>query len=156
MKLLLSFLASVWVLIPAAVEAQSSSGGKGDTAAPPAVTITGSTALVSDYRFRGVSQSDGELAIQGGVAVAHRSGLYVATWASNLAGDEAMLSYDALADMVRRQKAVQCVILNACHSMGNIDEAFAPLVVGMMDEPATRLRCLLPSGSTTRLRPTFA
>lgn len=49
-------------------------------------------------------------------------------------GEEAMLSYGALAEMVRRQKVVQCVILNACHSMANIDEAFAPLVIGMMDE----------------------
>ncbi len=29
------------------------------------VTITGSVGLVSDYRFRGVSQSDEDLAIQG-------------------------------------------------------------------------------------------
>lgn len=86
MKLISSLLAIVWVVVPAAVEAQSLSGGQGDTVPPPAITVTGSTALVSDYRFRGVSQSDGELAIQGGVIVAHRSGLYVGTWASNLAG----------------------------------------------------------------------
>lgn len=49
-------------------------------------------------------------------------------------GNETVLSYPALAQMVKRQKAVQCVILNACHSMASIDEAFAPLVVGMMDE----------------------
>ena len=36
-----------------------------ETAPPPDVTITGSVALVSDYRFRGVSQSDKGFAVQG-------------------------------------------------------------------------------------------
>lgn len=53
---------------------------------PKAITVSGSVALVSDYRFRGVSQSDEELAVQGGLTVSHESGLYVGTWASNLAG----------------------------------------------------------------------
>lgn len=50
------------------------------------ITVSGSVALVSDYRFRGVSQSDEEMAIQGGFTVAHESGVYVGTWASNLSG----------------------------------------------------------------------
>ncbi|WP_242126386.1 TorF family putative porin [Sphingobium sp. Sx8-8] len=50
------------------------------------VTVSGSVALVSDYRFRGVSQSDKAMAIQGGVTVTHESGAYVGTWASSLAG----------------------------------------------------------------------
>lgn len=50
------------------------------------ITVSGSVALVSDYRFRGVSQTDEELAVQGGVTIAHESGFYVGTWASNLAG----------------------------------------------------------------------
>ena len=50
------------------------------------ITISGSAALVSDYRYRGVSQSDEEMAIQGGFTVAHESGFYIGTWASNLAG----------------------------------------------------------------------
>jgi hypothetical protein len=57
-----------------------------DEAPPKPVTVSGSVALVSDYRFRGVSQTDEEIAIQGGLTVTHESGLYVATWASNLAG----------------------------------------------------------------------
>ncbi|HVF94170.1 MAG TPA: TorF family putative porin [Sphingomonas sp.] len=57
-----------------------------ETAPPPPVTVTGSVTLVNDYRFRGVSQSDEEIAIQGGVTVAHESGLYGGFWASNLAG----------------------------------------------------------------------
>ncbi|MFD2134268.1 TorF family putative porin [Novosphingobium resinovorum] len=54
--------------------------------APSEFTIAGSVGLVTDYRFRGVSQSDKELAVQGGVSVTHESGLYVGTWGSNLSG----------------------------------------------------------------------
>ena len=50
------------------------------------ITVSGNTALVSDYRFRGVSQSDRNMAIQGGITVSHESGVYVGSWASNLAG----------------------------------------------------------------------
>ncbi len=52
----------------------------------PAITISGSATLTSDYRFRGVSQSDEGMAVQGGFTIAHESGLYVGTWGSNLAG----------------------------------------------------------------------
>ncbi len=54
--------------------------------APPPLTVSGSAALVSDYRFRGVSQTDEEMAVQGGLTVSHENGLYAGTWASNLAG----------------------------------------------------------------------
>jgi uncharacterized protein (TIGR02001 family) len=50
------------------------------------ITVTGSAALASEYRFRGVSMTDKEMAVQAGATVAHESGLYVGTWASNLAG----------------------------------------------------------------------
>ena len=52
--------------------------------APSAMTVTGSVTLVSDYRFRGVSLSGGDPAIQGGVTVTHDSGFYVGTWASSI------------------------------------------------------------------------
>src|SRR3546814_3900291 len=50
------------------------------------VTVTGSVGLVSDYRFRGVSQSDRGMAIQGGITATHESGFYVGTRGSNLGG----------------------------------------------------------------------
>lgn len=50
------------------------------------ITVSGSVGLVSDYRFRGVSQTDEEMAIQGGLTVSHESGVYAGTWGSNLAG----------------------------------------------------------------------
>lgn len=51
------------------------------------ITITGSVALTTEYRLRGISQTDGDAAIQGGLTVAHSSGFYIGTWASNLAGN---------------------------------------------------------------------
>lgn len=54
--------------------------------APSEFTISGSLALVSDYRFRGVSQSDKDPAVQGTLQITHKSGLYIGTFASNLAG----------------------------------------------------------------------
>ena len=58
-----------------------------DPAEPPAsITVSGSAAITSDYRFRGISQSDQEMAVQGGITIAHDSGAYIGTWASNLAG----------------------------------------------------------------------
>lgn len=48
-------------------------------------TVTGNVALVTDYRFRGVSLSGGDPAIQGGITVSHSSGFYVGAWSSSLA-----------------------------------------------------------------------
>jgi uncharacterized protein (TIGR02001 family) len=52
----------------------------------PAWTVSGAATLTSDYRFRGVSQSDESMAVQGGITLSHESGFYVGTWASNLSG----------------------------------------------------------------------
>ena len=46
--------------------------------------ISGNVALVSDYIFRGISQTDNQMAIQGGFDYEHDSGLYIGTWASNV------------------------------------------------------------------------
>lgn len=50
------------------------------------ITVSGSVGIVSEYRFRGVSQSDKNLAVQGGITISHESGFYIGTWGSNLAG----------------------------------------------------------------------
>lgn len=52
----------------------------------PAVTVSGSATIASDYRFRGVSQTNNEMTVQGGITVSHESGLYVGAWGANLAG----------------------------------------------------------------------
>src|SRR3546814_10492448 len=48
------------------------------------ITITGSAAVVSDYRFRGVSQTGEEAAIQGSIGISHESGLYAGVWGSSV------------------------------------------------------------------------
>ncbi len=88
MKLTLPLIAVALIGVPAVAQAQSTPEDKvaGDTAPPPAITVSGSASIASDYRFRGVSQSDREMAVQGGITIAHDSGFYIGTWASNLAG----------------------------------------------------------------------
>jgi uncharacterized protein (TIGR02001 family) len=49
-----------------------------------AVTISGSAAIVSDYRFRGISQTDKNFALQGSVTATHESGLYASVWGSSV------------------------------------------------------------------------
>lgn len=51
-----------------------------------AVSVSANVALTTDYRFRGVSLSGGDPAIQGGVDLALPAGFYVGTWASSIAG----------------------------------------------------------------------
>jgi uncharacterized protein (TIGR02001 family) len=46
--------------------------------------ISANVTLASDYVFRGVSQTDNQMAIQGGFDWGHDSGFYVGTWASNV------------------------------------------------------------------------
>jgi uncharacterized protein (TIGR02001 family) len=56
-----------------------------DKKAPePDYTITGNAGIFSDYRFRGISQSDKDPAIQGGVDFAHKSGVYLGNWNSSV------------------------------------------------------------------------
>jgi uncharacterized protein (TIGR02001 family) len=52
--------------------------------APAASPLSFNVGVVSDYLFRGVSQTHGKPAIQGGIDYAHSSGLYVGAWASNI------------------------------------------------------------------------
>jgi uncharacterized protein (TIGR02001 family) len=49
--------------------------------------ITGNAALTSDYRFRGVSQTQNAPAIQGGVDVTTSTGLYVGNWNSSISSE---------------------------------------------------------------------
>lgn len=64
-----------------------------ETAPPSEFTITGNAAIVTDYRFRGISLSGGDPAIQGSINVNHASGFYAGIWASNL---EENLGYGSL------------------------------------------------------------
>ena len=60
-----------------------------ETDAPSAITITGSAAIVSQYRFRGISQSDNKPAVQASITATHESGFYLSTWGSSTSGSTA-------------------------------------------------------------------
>jgi len=46
--------------------------------------VSGNLGLTSDYRFRGISQSQNAPAVQGGVDYNHSSGLYIGNWNSSV------------------------------------------------------------------------
>ena len=50
----------------------------------PASPLSFNVGITSDYLFRGVSQTHGKPAIQGGIDYAHSSGLYIGAWGSNI------------------------------------------------------------------------
>lgn len=47
-------------------------------------SFSGNVSLTSDYVFRGISQTGGDAAIQGGFDYTHSSGVYLGTWGSNV------------------------------------------------------------------------
>ena len=51
---------------------------------PLPVTVSGGAALVSDYRYRGISQTDRRFAVQGTFTLGHESGLYGTVWDSSI------------------------------------------------------------------------
>lgn len=52
--------------------------------AEPDYTLSFNVGAVTDYRYRGVSQTRLKPALQGGVDFAHKSGFYLGTWASTI------------------------------------------------------------------------
>lgn len=78
-------------LLAAGGWAQAQTAQSGQTAQTPAPAATEPTSpfsfnvgIVSDYRFRGISQTRLKPALQGGVDFAHDSGLYLGLWASTI------------------------------------------------------------------------
>lgn len=55
-----------------------------ETEAPSDITVSGYVTGVTDYRWRGISYSGGDFAIQGSINVNHSSGFYIGTWASSI------------------------------------------------------------------------
>jgi uncharacterized protein (TIGR02001 family) len=51
---------------------------------PLGLEFSGSAAITTDYRFRGISQTQNDPAIQVGLHLAHSSGLYAGVWGSNI------------------------------------------------------------------------
>lgn len=48
------------------------------------MTISGGATVISDYRFRGISQSNRRAAIQGTATISHKSGFYASVWGSSI------------------------------------------------------------------------
>ena len=48
-----------------------------DDAPKSDITITGNADITTQYRLRGISQTDNDAAIQGGITVSHSSGFYL-------------------------------------------------------------------------------
>ncbi|MBB6125470.1 TorF family putative porin [Sphingobium subterraneum] len=73
-------------IVVAAFVVVLSSPAWADETDPPAsdVTISGGATLVSDYRFRGISQTDKNFAVQGTFTVSHSSGFYASVWGSSV------------------------------------------------------------------------
>lgn len=64
------------------------------------VEVSANVALVTEYSFRGIAQSNEGPAVQGGFDLTHGSGLYAGVWASNVNfndGDEAHVEVDVYA-----------------------------------------------------------
>ena len=79
-------LASISVAISAmALSAPAFGQDEAAEEAAGPITLSGGVAVVSDYRFRGVSLSDKDFAVQPYLTVKHESGLYAGVWGSNLA-----------------------------------------------------------------------
>lgn len=71
---------AVLVLALAAATAASA-----QTKAPePDYTLSYNVGVVSDYRFRGITQTNNGGALQGGIDFAHKKGFYAGAWASNV------------------------------------------------------------------------
>jgi len=70
----------------------AATAGAAFTAAPAAAqvdvgggfSVSGNATLVTDYRFRGLSQSDRRFAVQGGFTLSHQSGFYATVWGSSV------------------------------------------------------------------------
>ncbi len=72
LKIILAGVAPVALVITLVVPAQAD------------VELSANVALVSDYRFRGISQSDEDFAVQGGFDAAFEQGFYIGTWGSSV------------------------------------------------------------------------
>lgn len=76
------------IILSAAVFAAFASSAHAQQAEPASPhTFTGNVTVASDYRFRGISQTEEKPAIQGGFDYSHSSGFYVGNWNSNVSGD---------------------------------------------------------------------
>ena len=87
-KALIASAVSAAFLFPVTVLAQTAAPAPAApapaAAAAPASPFTGNFTLASEYLYRGIAQTRGKPAVQGGFDYAHPSGFYIGTWGSNI------------------------------------------------------------------------
>jgi len=73
-------------------QATAQPAAQASTAAAPTsdFTITGNAGVWSQYRFRGISQSDNKPVVQGTFTITHSSGFYLSTWGSSASANNAV------------------------------------------------------------------
>lgn len=72
------------ILVPTLIAAAIASLAPLARAAEPESTLAFNAGVVSDYRYRGISQSRLQPALQGGVDYTDKSGFYVGAWGSTI------------------------------------------------------------------------
>jgi len=82
-KLIVVSLATA-LSLPVTSFSQTAAPAAEPAVAAPASPFTGNFTLASEYLYRGIAQTGGKMAVQGGFDYAHPSGLYIGTWASNI------------------------------------------------------------------------
>ncbi len=100
----LAAMATLWGLSGSATAQSSAPAPATDApadaaAAAPASPLSFNVGVISDYRYRGISQSRRKPAVSAGADYAHASGLYVGTWLSSIkwikdAGGDASVEWD--------------------------------------------------------------
>ncbi|HUH60102.1 MAG TPA: TorF family putative porin [Candidimonas sp.] len=69
----------------ASANAAAQSGGVSNASATPSdFTFSANLSLASQYRFRGIMQTNNKPAVQGGFDLVHSSGLYIGNWNSSI------------------------------------------------------------------------
>ncbi|WP_082701620.1 TorF family putative porin [Novosphingobium sp. FSW06-99] len=87
---------AVWLIACAALAPVSAHAGD-IVAQPSPFSLSGSAEALSQYRFRGISRSDGQPAVQGDLSVTHTSGIYAGvTLASESPGPAVDLGHGEL------------------------------------------------------------
>jgi uncharacterized protein (TIGR02001 family) len=108
MKMKFSIYALAFAACAYAAPAAAQDTAAAEPAAPAAApsspfTISGGATLVSDYRFRGISQTNRKAALQGTFSISHESGFYATVWGSSIDDYVAALS-DQEVDLVAGYK----------------------------------------------------
>ncbi|MEE2001352.1 MULTISPECIES: TorF family putative porin [Alkalimonas] len=71
-------------------------GGPVWASTTPAFELAGEAVLISDYRFRGVSQTERSPAVQLEYSASHTSGFYATVWGSNISFGDGSVELDTL------------------------------------------------------------